>query len=118
MSQGQNMVRWTIVPPPGCNFRNEMGGEVTLTFEEGREGEILQCLEREIARNRNNQEHMRRYREQQLGIRAQQAAKHNPQPQQHSLAPDGSLQVQPANQPDTRLGPISPDGFIDLTPKT
>jgi len=114
MSQAQN-VRWTIVPPPGCVFRNELGGEVTLTFEEGREEEVLACLEREIARNRSNQEHLRRHRETQLAARAAQAAKHL---QKHSLGADGELVTAPMQpEVDTSLGPITPDGYVDLTPK-
>jgi hypothetical protein len=38
------MIKWTLLPPPGMRFVNELGSGVTLQFEKGRETECFQAL--------------------------------------------------------------------------
>lgn len=39
-----NQNKWLLHPPQGMRFCNEMGGEVSLQFEHGREVELFQHL--------------------------------------------------------------------------
>jgi hypothetical protein len=48
ISGGQEYTKWVLIPLPGMSFKNEMGSEVTLTFEVGREIELFQYLQNQI----------------------------------------------------------------------
>lgn len=36
--------RWVLHPPHGMSFKNEMGAEMSIRFEKGRESELYQVL--------------------------------------------------------------------------
>lgn len=39
-----NTIKWTLHPPHGMRFVNEIGGEVTCQFESGLEAELFAAL--------------------------------------------------------------------------
>lgn len=43
-----SMNRLTLIPPHGMAFKNELGSEVTLTYEQGRELELFQTLQQQL----------------------------------------------------------------------
>jgi hypothetical protein len=45
---GQDTTKWTLKPPTGMAFKNELGGDVSLQFEIGREVELFQSLQTQL----------------------------------------------------------------------
>jgi hypothetical protein len=43
------MIKVTLTPPPGMSFKNEFGGDVTITLEKGRAHELYEHLFNQIA---------------------------------------------------------------------
>lgn len=61
------MTKWVIHPPPGMAFKNEFGSEVSIAFEEGREGEVVAAITGQLHQQHQQHLAMARAREQAQG---------------------------------------------------
>ena len=104
MNTTPRIVQWALQAPPGTRFMNQQGGDVVLLFAEGREVEIIECLERYLAHFKeiagvsegiDLSSDLTSEEEIEFGDEVQETRNHNPSQSMTSLTPPSALPVMP-----------------------